>query len=116
MPDDDLFQIIRAAARAGRRSTLHAWMVDNYDQFQDAIAGAGKPNWAELAATFGRLGLADKSGNPPSAEYARQTWWWVRKMRAKAAGKSKPSATSPRASSSPDDEHFLRPLPPTPKR
>jgi hypothetical protein len=74
---------LREAATSGRRSALYRWMLENYDQFSRTVAEAGRPNWRELARTFGEAGLLDRLGKSPSAEGARQTWVLVRAAVAK---------------------------------
>jgi hypothetical protein len=86
---------LREAARS-KRSPLYGWMIDNHDSFAVVLHEAVRPNWAEIARTFGAQGLTDANGQPPTEETTRQTWWKVRKtVKARqVAAQAKQSAAS----------------------
>jgi hypothetical protein len=69
---------IRKAATSKRRSKLFLWMFENFNDFAETVAEAGRPNWQELAKTFGEEGMTDLKGNQPTAEATRLTWFRVR--------------------------------------
>lgn len=69
---------VKQAAMSGRRSALYRWMIENFHDFSQTVAVAGRPNWQALADMFGAAGLRDRVGKVPSADGARQTWWLVR--------------------------------------
>ena len=88
---------LRKAASSGRRSTLYHWMRENHARISEALADAGRPNWAALAETFAKAGLTDRSNQPPTAAIARQTWHKVCSVLVKqqtAAPTNRPRAAS----------------------
>lgn len=87
---------------AGRRSPLFRWMLRHHDELAAHLAIEGA-NWVALAHGFGRKGLLDRTGKPPTPERARKTWLKVRQTVAeqKAAGRSPTAAPGPMPASPP---------------
>ena len=84
----DTFATLAAAAKS-KRSTLYAWMLENFDRFKAVLAETTRPNWVALAEAFAAQGLRDAEDKPASPEVVRQTWWRVRKaMDARARSRS----------------------------
>ena len=86
-----LDEVIAAARRSvgtgGGHSPLYLWLWDNHDRLTEELAAPHQPNWQEMAATLGRLGVLDGTGKPPTAVTLRNTWWKIgRDKQAEAAG------------------------------
>jgi len=96
-PGMDIFAAIDRTALK-KRSTLRAWMAENYVAFKDRLQ-TGKPDWSELAKVFVEAGLLDARGNKPTAEAARKTWYRLKADTAKLASTTQPPkiATTPSA-------------------
>ena len=86
---------LRQAAAPVRRSALYRWMEQNFDEFSQIVAEAGRPNWRGIAEVLASEGLRNLRNEPPSPEGARLTWVKVRK--AVAARRRRQSRSLPPA-------------------
>ena len=73
------------------RSALYRWMRRHHDTLAAAFAET-TPAWGPLATELAAVGLTDADGKPPSAISARQTWYRVRRERARARQQQPPAA------------------------
>jgi hypothetical protein len=75
---------LAVAARSPRRSSLFWWLFDNHDDLIEAKGqgGLGFP-WTAMCTVFAELELTLAAGAPITPERARQTWWRVRKEKAR---------------------------------
>jgi hypothetical protein len=75
---------LAAMARSPRRSSLFWWLFDNYDDLVEAkgLSALGFP-WKSMCRVFAELGLTLAGSAPITPERARQTWWRVRKEKAR---------------------------------
>jgi hypothetical protein len=75
---------LAVAARSPRRSSLFWWLFDNHDGLVEASApGALGISWKAMCPVFTELNLTLAEGVPITPERARQTWWRVRKEKAR---------------------------------
>jgi len=75
---------LAVAGRSPRRSSLFWWLFDNHDELLEAkgMGGLGFP-WKAMCPVFAELELTLAAGAPVTPERARQTWWRVRKEKAR---------------------------------
>jgi len=90
--------VLKNIARGPERSSLFYWLYDLHDQIVQAAVGR-RIRWEPIQAQAIELGLTDGANNPPTAERARQTWYFVRKEVVKqralrVAGGNRPSLTA----------------------
>ena len=52
-------------------------LMDHHDELK--LSANRRIEWKILCVEFAKHGLADRTGKPPTAATARQTWWRVRK-------------------------------------
>ena len=75
---------LAVAGRSPRRSSLFWWLFDNHDELLEAkgMGGLGFA-WKAMCPVFAELELTLLAGAPVTPERARQTWWRVRKEKAR---------------------------------
>lgn len=91
--NDDIGSLIRSARRASGRNTLALFMKDHFSDLQKEIGN--RADWRMLTEFFISRGLKDASGQRPSPDTARQTWYRLRRRLAKEK-KTGREAVSPR--------------------
>ncbi|KXV68110.1 hypothetical protein AD951_13200 [Acetobacter malorum] len=79
--NDDIGSLIRSARRASGRNTLALFMKDHFSDLQKEIGS--RADWRLLTEFFISRGLKDASGQSPSPDTARQTWYRLRRRLAK---------------------------------
>lgn len=72
----------RFEAGGDHRPPLHQWMLSNFDEVAALFEGA-RLNWRHLAGTFAEMGFMNGNGTELKPETVRQTWYRVRKQRAR---------------------------------
>jgi len=92
LTDDQVAQVAELIAGAvargrGRRSPLYQWLMTHQHAFASMLS-ARTPSWDAIANRLGALGLTDGSGNAPTAERVRKTWWLVRHQAGQAEAPS----------------------------
>ncbi|OUJ08734.1 hypothetical protein HK25_13100 [Acetobacter sp. DsW_059] len=75
--NDDIRTLIRSARRASGRNTLAFFMKDHFSDLQKEIGN--RADWRMLTEFFISRGLKDASGQSPSPDTARQTWYRLRR-------------------------------------
>ena len=78
--NDDIGSLIRRVRRASGRNTLALFMKDHFSDLQKEIGS--RADWRMLTEFFISRGLKDASGQSPSPDTARQTWYRVRRRQA----------------------------------
>ena len=71
--------VLKRLERGQGRSSLFHWMVEHHGQLTRRPWQSRALRWKDLAEALADLGLLDRTGNPASAETARQTWLRARK-------------------------------------
>jgi len=75
---------VAVAARSPRRSSLFWWLFDNHDEL---IGAKGQSrlglSWKAMCPVFAELNLSLGADAPITPAGARQTWWRVRKEKAR---------------------------------
>ncbi|MPQ72841.1 hypothetical protein GC248_02720 [Acetobacter senegalensis] len=79
--NDDIGSLIRRVRRASGRNTLALFMKDHFSDLQKEIGS--RADWRMLTEFFISRGLKDASGQSPSPDTARQTWYRLRRRLAK---------------------------------
>ena len=101
---------LAVAGRSPRRSSLFWWLFDNHDELLEAkgMGGLGFP-WKAMCPVFAELELTLAAGAPVTPERARQTWWRVRKEKARlrAVGSGGGSRTRPPARAGSATQHAV---------
>ena len=101
---------LAVAGRSPRRSSLFWWLFDNHDELLEAkgMGGLGFP-WKAMCPVFAELELTLAAGAPVTPERARQTWWRVRKEKARlrAVGSGGGSRTRPPARTRSATQHAV---------
>jgi hypothetical protein len=77
----------RALEEVSLCTTLGQWMAAHRAELE-ALFREGEPDWAKMAAEFGRAGLRDETGQKPTPGTAENTWRVV-KAAASTAQKSR---------------------------
>lgn len=67
--------------KASRHSTMRAWMHANRRQIVRELEIAARPDWAKIAQILDSHGLHDANGNPPKAQTARLTWFYLNRKK-----------------------------------
>ena len=80
--DEKLNCVFENIARPGNRSALFWWMFENHDIFMEAAA-RHRMRWKRFCADVSELGITDTLGKPATERNARETWFQVRKEKAK---------------------------------
>ena len=100
---DEVIAAVRTPVGTGSgHSPLYLWLWDNHDRLAEELSAPHQPNWQEMAATLGRLGILDGTGKPPTATRLRKTWWKIGQDKQAVAagttrrrGRPKEAATPP---------------------
>jgi hypothetical protein len=68
-----------AIATRPNQSALLQWLLCHHAEFAAGIPATGQPGWRRIATALTDSGFTKRDGSPIDADYARQTWWKVRR-------------------------------------